>query len=105
MRPRAAREEGGHPPHGLILSDSLARERSAIPRYNPGSQKALAFVTIPDNAFGVSGMTQRVRSNGGVPLPVGRPDFKSGWDCLTVSGGFDSHPPPPPHKAKDNEKA
>ena len=34
--------------------------------------------------------------NGGVPLPVGRPDFKSGWGRQTVSGGFDSHPPPPP---------
>ena len=34
-------------------------------------------------------------SNGGVPLPVGRPDFKSGWGRQTVSGGFDSHPPPP----------
>jgi selenocysteine-specific elongation factor len=33
--------------------------------------------------------------NGGVPLPVGRPDFKSGWGRQTVSGGFDSHPPPP----------
>lgn len=32
---------------------------------------------------------------GGVPLPVGRPDFKSGWGRQTVSGGFDSHPPPP----------
>jgi selenocysteine-specific elongation factor len=35
-------------------------------------------------------------SNGGVPLPVERPDFKSGWGRQTVSGGFDSHPPPPP---------
>jgi selenocysteine-specific elongation factor len=34
-------------------------------------------------------------SNGGVPLPVERPDFKSGWGRQTVSGGFDSHPPPP----------
>lgn len=34
--------------------------------------------------------------NGGVPLPVGRPDFKSGWGRQTVPGGFDSHPPPPP---------
>ena len=34
-------------------------------------------------------------NSGGVPLPVGRPDFKSGWDRQTVSGGFDSHPPPP----------
>ena len=32
---------------------------------------------------------------GGVTLPVGRPDFKSGWGRQTVSGGFDSHPPPP----------
>ncbi len=32
---------------------------------------------------------------GGVPLPVGRPDFKSGWGRQTASGGFDSHPPPP----------
>jgi selenocysteine-specific elongation factor len=38
-------------------------------------------------------------SKGGVPLPVGRPDFKSGWGCQTVSGGFDSHPPPPPLKS------
>ena len=33
---------------------------------------------------------------GGVPFPVGRPDFKSGWGRQTVPGGFDSHPPPPP---------
>ena len=36
------------------------------------------------------------QANGGVPLPVERPDFKSGWGRQTVSGGFDSHPPPPP---------
>jgi selenocysteine-specific elongation factor len=35
-------------------------------------------------------------ASGGVPLPVGRPDFKSGWGRQTASGGFDSHPPPPP---------
>jgi selenocysteine-specific elongation factor len=34
-------------------------------------------------------------SHGGVPLPVGRPDFKSGWGRQTIPGGFDSHPPPP----------
>jgi selenocysteine-specific elongation factor len=39
-----------------------------------------------------------VQSKGGVPLPVGRPDFKSGWDRQTASGGFDSHPPPPSNK-------
>ena len=40
------------------------------------------------------------RGIGGVPLPVGRPDFKSGWGRQTASGGFDSHPPPPnPKKA------
>jgi selenocysteine-specific elongation factor len=37
-------------------------------------------------------------TTGGVPLPVGRPDFKSGWGRQTVSGGFDSHPPPPSAK-------
>ena len=36
------------------------------------------------------------QSKGGVPLPVGRPDFKSGWGRQTVSGGFNSHPLPPP---------
>ncbi|MGA7325418.1 MAG: selenocysteine-specific translation elongation factor, partial [Rhodomicrobium sp.] len=36
--------------------------------------------------------TSGVEEHGGVPLPVGRPDFKSGWDRETVSGGFDSHP-------------
>ncbi len=35
------------------------------------------------------------QQDGGVPLPVGRPDFKSGWGRQTVSGGFDSHPLPP----------
>jgi selenocysteine-specific elongation factor len=39
-------------------------------------------------------------SRGGVPLPVERPDFKSGWDRRTVLGGFDSHPPPPPDLGK-----
>ncbi len=38
------------------------------------------------------------QQNGGVPLPVGRPVFKTGWGCQTVSGGFDSHPPPPPNR-------
>ena len=28
-------------------------------------------------------------------LPVGRPDFKSGWGRETVPGGFDSHSLPP----------
>jgi selenocysteine-specific elongation factor len=37
-------------------------------------------------------------SHGGVPLPVGRPDFKSGWSRQTTPGGFDSHPPPPTPK-------
>jgi selenocysteine-specific elongation factor len=36
-----------------------------------------------------------IQSKGGVPLPVERPDFKSGWGRQTVLGGFDSHPPPP----------
>ncbi|MGA8771280.1 MAG: hypothetical protein WB610_13025, partial [Rhodomicrobium sp.] len=32
----------------------------------PGSQKALAFVTVPGNALGVSGMTQRSNLPDGV---------------------------------------
>lgn len=43
--------------------------------------------------------SQAVQEHGGVPLPVGRPVFKTGWGCQTVSGGFDSHPPPPPSRA------
>jgi len=39
--------------------------------------------------------------NGGVPLPVGRPVFKTGWGRQTVPGGFDSHPPPPPPKRRE----
>ncbi len=35
------------------------------------------------------------QKRGGVPSPVGRPVFKTGWDRQTASGGFDSHPPPP----------
>ena len=34
-------------------------------------------------------------SDGGETSPVGRPDFKSGRGRQTVSGGFDSHSPPP----------
>jgi nitroreductase len=36
-----------------------------------------------------------IHSAGGEPFPVGRPDFKSGWGCLTVPGGFDSRSLPP----------
>lgn len=32
---------------------------------------------------------------GGETSPVGRSDFKSEWGSQPVSGGFDSHPPPP----------
>ncbi len=39
--------------------------------------------------------TEGQQANGEVPLPVGRPDFKSGWGRQTVPGGFDSHPSPP----------
>ncbi len=46
---------------------------------------------VPAKSLASSG----IEEHGGVPLPVGRPDFKSGWDRETVSGGFDSHPPPP----------
>ena len=34
-------------------------------------------------------------NSGGEASPVGRPDFKSGRGCETVSGGFDTHSLPP----------
>ena len=38
---------------------------------------------------------------GGELSPVGRPDFKSVWGSEPVSGGFDSHSPPPAsHRAR-----
>ena len=66
-----------------LLMESKARSSSLFYRASYRKNRFTLFQT---------------HSNGGVPLPVGRPDFKSGWDCLTVSGGFDSHPPPPPNK-------
>lgn len=36
-----------------------------------------------------------VPASGGEPLPVERPDFKSGKDRQPILGGFDSHSPPP----------
>jgi selenocysteine-specific elongation factor len=67
--------------HGFTI------RRQDLRRINPAR---IALFT-PD---AVQGAAQH--DNGGVPLPVGRPDFKSGWGRQTVSGGFDSHPPPPP---------
>jgi len=31
-----------------------------------------------------------ILTDGGEAAPVGRPDFKPGWDCRAVPGGFDS---------------
>jgi selenocysteine-specific elongation factor len=70
--------------HGFTI------RRQDLRRVNPGR----IDLFVPQNAAG----SWTVESKGGVPLPVGRPDFKSGWGRQTVSGGFDSHPPPPPLK-------
>ncbi len=43
--------------------------------------------------FGVD--RNRYDADGGESSPVGRPDFKSVWGSEPVSGGFDSHSPPP----------
>ncbi len=43
-----------------------------------------------------------VAQDGRESLPVGRPDFKSGWGSETASGGFDSHSLPPPSAAPDD---
>lgn len=45
--------------------------------------------------IGLFAPSEAPHEHGGVPSPVGRPVFKTGWGCQTVSGGFDSHPPPP----------
>ena len=70
--------------HGFTI------RRQDLRRINPGRIDFFAPRSIPG--------TPGAQSNGGVPLPVGRPDFKSGRDRQTVSGGFDSHPPPPPSR-------
>ena len=68
---------------------------------------SIGFIDVPDHEVlvhnmlaGAGGIDFAIlvvaADDGGVPLPVGRPDFKSGWGRRTVSGGFDSHPPPPP---------
>ena len=62
--------------HGFTI------RRQDLRRINPARIEHFAPTTAP-------------AETGGVPLPVGRPDFKSGWGRQTVSGGFDSHPPPP----------
>lgn len=43
-------------------------------------------------------------SDGRESSPVGRPDFKSGWGSETVSGGFDSHSPPPDPPVPDTTR-
>lgn len=46
--------------------------------------------------FGRATQSQsRVKASGGEPLPVERPDFKSGRDRQPVLGGFDPHSLPP----------
>ncbi|MGB9166889.1 MAG: hypothetical protein WCC41_20975, partial [Rhodomicrobium sp.] len=44
--------------YGIRLNSSQPRHPGRAVAPYPGSQKALAFVTVPDNAFGVSGMTR-----------------------------------------------
>ena len=71
------------------------------------SGEVIGFVDVPGHeglvhnmlagATGIDFVAPKLAQseNGGVPLPVGRPDFKSGWGRQTVPGGFDSHSPPP----------
>ena len=67
--------------HGATL------RRGDLRRFNP---HRLDLFIGPENApMTAAGLS------GGDASPVGRPDFKSGRDCETVLGGFDSHSPPP----------
>lgn len=77
--------------------------RKDLRRINP--HRAELF-TPPGSADTQVGADQTADQTGGVPLPVGRPDFKSGWGRQTASGGFDSHPPPPlDHTARKERSA
>lgn len=62
--------------HGLTM------RRGDLRRINPARIDSFAPASAP-------------HEHGGVPSPVGRPVFKTGWGRETASGGFDSHPPPP----------
>jgi selenocysteine-specific elongation factor len=70
--------------HGFTI------RRQDLRRINPARVDLYAPQAVP-----TAGQTAAPADIGGVPLPVGRPDFKSGWGRQTASGGFDSHPPPP----------
>ena len=67
----------------------LSMRRGDLRRINPHRSNLFAAE---------AGNGDPAERNGGVPFPVGRPDFKSGWGRQTVPGGFDSHPPPPPSR-------
>ena len=56
MWPRAAREEGGHPSHGLILS-IVAERNISYPRYNR-IVKSAGLKWSPRTPCGVSGTTR-----------------------------------------------
>src|SRR5262249_29173826 len=70
--------------------DGFTIRRQDLRRINPARIDLFA-----SRAAQTAAPTAVPTDNGGVPLPVERPDFKSGWGRQTVSGGFDSHPPPP----------
>lgn len=63
--------------HGVTL------RRGDLRRINPHRLDLFQDVAMPGN------------DQGGEALPVERPDFKSGWGCEPVLGGFDSHSLPP----------
>ena len=73
--------------HGLTM------RRGDLRRINV--HRATLFSKQPTPAAAAAPEAGRTTEIGGVPFPVGRPDFKSGWGRQTVPGGFDSHPPPP----------
>src|SRR5690606_27631785 len=62
--------------HGFTI------RRGDLRRINPARIDCFALFPAP-------------QKHGGVPSPVGRPVFKTGWGRQTAPGGFDSHPPPP----------
>ncbi len=98
-RGRVAGQASSRPPTSATGSTTAARWRSRFWSFSTGTglrSAARICAASIRRASSSSRPRRRKQTNGGVPLPVGRPDFKSGWGRQTVSGGFDSHPPPPP---------
>ena len=91
-RGRARRRASSRRPTSATGSTTAARWPSRSWSSSTGTGSPSAARTCAASIRRVSSSSRRKAAqtaNGGVPLPVGRPDFKSGWGRQTVSGGFE----------------